>query len=83
MIMVKAADPNVVGLWERHVDQPGGEVWVAGEGEHEVAETEKVHEALALGRLVKVGNAPVKAKRQRNKAAKAATDPTAEEALKG
>jgi hypothetical protein len=55
MITVKSNLPgNRVALWERHPDHPGGEVFVAGPGEFEVAETAAVKKRLNDGWLVEV-----------------------------
>jgi hypothetical protein len=55
MITVKSSLPgNQVALWERHPDHPGGEVFVAGPDEFEVAETAAVKKRLNDGWLVKV-----------------------------
>ena len=45
---------NQVALWETSSDHPGGEIFIAGTREVEVAETPKVQELLASGQLVKV-----------------------------
>ncbi|MCA9985550.1 MAG: hypothetical protein KDE59_14690 [Anaerolineales bacterium] len=45
---------NQVALWETSSDHPGGEVFIAGAREVEVAETPKVQALLASGQLVRV-----------------------------
>lgn len=45
---------NRVALWERHPAHPGGEVFIAGEGEHDVAATPAVQTRLKSGVLVEV-----------------------------
>jgi len=56
LIRVRVADPTVnqVALWERHPAHPGGEVFIAGAGEFEVAATPAVEARLRNGRLVQV-----------------------------
>lgn len=56
LIRVRVADPaeNQVALWERHPAHPGGEVFIAGAGEFEVATTPAVEARLRNGRLVQV-----------------------------
>ena len=56
IITVKSAleDTTRVALWEVHPDHPGGEVFIAGEESHHVAETRRVREALRAGRLAQV-----------------------------
>lgn len=59
IIKVKSGrDDNRVVLWEKHPNHPGKEVYVAdGSGNAKpvsVAETPKVLQALAQGKLVKV-----------------------------
>lgn len=56
-----------VALWERHPDHPGGEVFIAGFGNVEVAETAAVKSALRRGTLIEV-KSPPKAKRKPRKA---------------
>lgn len=59
MIRVKSGLPdNRVALWERHPDHPNGEVFIAGEGEHDVAATPAVVERLKRGALVEVEPEP-------------------------
>lgn len=55
-IHVQVADPagRIVALWERHPDHPGGEIWLAGAGEFEVALTPAVEARLRNGTLVQV-----------------------------
>lgn len=55
-IFVRLAKPqtNQVALWERHPDHPGGEVFLAGDGEFEVAATPAVETRLRKGSLVLV-----------------------------
>lgn len=55
-LRVRLADPdsNRVALWERHPAHPGGEVWLAGAGEFDVAATPAVVARLRDGRLVAV-----------------------------
>lgn len=50
----RATGVAVVALWERHPDHPGGEVFLAGEGEFEVALTPAVEARLRDGRLIVV-----------------------------
>ena len=45
---------NQVALWETSSEHPGGEVFIAGAREVEVAETPKVQALLASGQLVRV-----------------------------
>lgn len=55
MITVKSTlPPDHVALWERHPDHPGGEVYIADNDEHQVAETMAVRAALGRGVLVEV-----------------------------
>lgn len=56
MLRVRAADPagTTVALWERHPAHPGGEVWLSGAGEFDVAATPAVVARLRDGRLVAV-----------------------------
>ena len=55
-VRVRVADPesNRVTLWERHPQHPGGEVWLAGAGEFDVAATPAVVARLRSGSLVQV-----------------------------
>lgn len=55
-ITVRVADPdsNTVALWERHPAHPGGEVWLSGPGEFEVALTPAVDTRLRRGLLLAV-----------------------------
>jgi hypothetical protein len=55
-ILVRIGDPGdpTVALWERHPAHPGGEVFLAGPGEFEVAMTPAVEARLRNGRLVLV-----------------------------
>jgi hypothetical protein len=43
-----------VALWERDPAHPGGEVFIAGPGEFEVGQTERVRAYLKQGRLARV-----------------------------
>lgn len=52
MILVKAANPERVALWERHPDHPGGEIFISGETAVSVAETQAVQARLKSGVLV-------------------------------
>jgi len=62
MITVKSnLSANQVALWERDPAHPGGEVFIAGPGEHEVGETAAVKARLKDGWLVKVGEIEPKA----------------------
>lgn len=54
LILVKAANPERVALWERHADHPDSEVYVAGEGVFEVALTPDVQKKLDKGVLLRV-----------------------------
>lgn len=55
MITVKSTlAPGLVALWERHPNQPGGEVFIADNETHQVAETVAVRAALGRGVLVEV-----------------------------
>lgn len=56
MIRVRIADAESrrVALWERHREHPGGEVFLAGPGEFEVASTPAVESRLRDGFLVLV-----------------------------
>jgi hypothetical protein len=66
LIKVKSnlEDKSKVALWERHKDHPNGEIFIADDKEHQVAETPAVKLALKEEKLVKVGGefaaAPVK-----------------------
>ena len=55
-VRVRVGEPGgwVVALWERHPEHPGGEVFLAGGGEFEVALTPAVAARLRDGRLVAV-----------------------------
>jgi hypothetical protein len=55
-IRVRVADPtsSTVALWERHPAHPGGEVWLIGAGEFDVAATPAVEARLRDGRLIPV-----------------------------
>ena len=59
IIRVRVAEPDSgrVALWERHPAHPGGEVWLAGAGEYDVAATPAVAARLRNGTLVQVGAA--------------------------
>ena len=58
-MIVKSNLPNDrVALWERHPDHPGGEVFIAGEGEHQVGKTPQVKTLLARGVLIEVKSLP-------------------------
>jgi len=55
MIRVKSGLPdNRVALWERHPDHPGGEVFIAGLGEYDVAPTPAVQARLKSGALAEI-----------------------------
>ncbi len=54
LILVKAANPERVALWERHADHPDNEVYVAGEEAVLVALTPAVQRKLDQGVLVRV-----------------------------
>jgi hypothetical protein len=56
LITVKSnlADKTRVALWEVHPDHPDGEVFIADDKEHKVAETTRVTAALRGGQLVEV-----------------------------
>ena len=54
LILVKAANPERVALWERDASHPDGEVFVAGEGVFEVALTPDVQKKLDKGMLLRV-----------------------------
>lgn len=54
LILVRSADPERVGLWERNLAHPGGEVFVAGDDVVEVALTAEVQGRLNSGVLVLV-----------------------------
>lgn len=58
LILVKAAEPTRVSLWERHADHPDSEVWVSGEDVVQVALTPMVQRKLDQGVLVRVEDAP-------------------------
>ena len=53
-VRVAAPDSPTVALWERHPAHPGGEVWLTGAGEFDVAATPAVVARLRDGRLVAV-----------------------------
>lgn len=55
-VLVRISEPgdSVVALWERHPAHPGGEIFLAGSGEFEVAMTPAVEARLRNGRLVLV-----------------------------
>ena len=57
-LRVKASDPTRVGLWDKNPAHPGGEVWVTGDAEVEVADTTEVRDALTQKRIVEVREAP-------------------------
>lgn len=54
MKVISALTDNRVGLWERHPDHPGGEVFVVGDSVVAVALTARVREAIGQGRIVEV-----------------------------
>lgn len=55
MIRVKSGvEPTRVALWERHDDHPSGEVFIKGTAVFEVAQTQRVTNALKDGVLVEV-----------------------------
>ena len=56
VLRVRVADPtrSTVALWERHPAHPGGEVWLIGAGEFDVAATPAVEARLRSGSLVLV-----------------------------
>jgi transglutaminase-like putative cysteine protease len=56
IIRVRVAQPEAsrVTLWERHPAHPGGEIWLAGAGEFDVAATPAVLARLRSGQLVTV-----------------------------
>lgn len=59
MITVKSGRTDTrVALWETSSEHPGGEVFIAGTAEVEVALTPKVQAALASGALVEVKPKP-------------------------
>lgn len=61
IITVKVTRPETdtrVVVWERDDAHPNGEVFIAGPGEFQVAETDRVHEALRSGRLQRVEQKP-------------------------
>lgn len=76
MIRVKIADAESrrVVLWERHRDHPGGEVFLAGPGEFEVASTPAVESRLRDGVLVLVEPAIAPPSEKTTRAAAPATD---------
>lgn len=61
LIQVIGTRAGQVGLWERHPDQPGGEVFVTGDAVVTVARTPRVVEALRQGALVEVPPVPAEA----------------------
>lgn len=71
LITVKSAlkDTSRVALWERHADHPGGEIFVADDKEHQVAETPAVVLAIKEDKLVKVSGEFAAAPKQENKPA--------------
>lgn len=54
LILVKAASPERVALWERHADHPDNEVYVAGEDAVLVALTPLVDRKLKQGVLIRI-----------------------------
>jgi hypothetical protein len=54
VITVKTTIPNRGSFLEQHEEHPGGQAWVRGEHEVEVAETPRVLSAIAAGRLTVV-----------------------------
>lgn len=54
LILVKAANPERVALWERHADHPNEEAWVAGEDAVLVALTPLVQRKLDQGVLLRI-----------------------------
>lgn len=54
LILVKAANPERVALWERDASHPDGEVFVAGEDAVLVALTPAVQKKLDKGVLIRV-----------------------------
>lgn len=54
LILVKAANPEWVALWERHADHPDNEVYVAGEDAVLVALTPMVQRKLDQGALIRI-----------------------------
>ncbi len=54
LILVKAANPERVALWERHADHPDTEVYVAGEDAVLVALTPLVDRKLKQGVLLRI-----------------------------
>ena len=58
LILVKAANPERVALWEKHADHPDSEVYVAGEDAVQVALTPMVQRKLDQGVLVRVEPTP-------------------------
>lgn len=71
LIQVIGTRAGQVGLWERHPDQPGGEIYVTGDAVVTVARTPRVVDALRLGTLVEVPPVPAEAE------AEAETEPEA------
>lgn len=61
LIQVIGTRAGQVGLWERHPDQPGGEIFVTGDAVVTVARTPRVVDALRLGTLVEVPPVPAEA----------------------
>ncbi len=53
-LWVRSTDPSVCGVWDKHPQQPDGEVFVSGTEARQVAATPVVLDALAKGRLVEV-----------------------------
>lgn len=67
-ILVKAAQPGRVALWDRDPNHPGGEAFVDSDVPVEVAKTSAVLMALAQGRIVEVVvDAPAIAEKPRAK----------------
>lgn len=54
LILVKAAEPERVALWERHADHPNEEAFVAGEDVVQVALTPTVQRKLDQGILIRI-----------------------------
>lgn len=54
LILVKAANPERVALWERHEDHPDNEVFVTGEDAVLVALTPAVQRKLDQGVLLRI-----------------------------
>lgn len=72
IITVKSAlpDKNRVALWERDERHPGGEIFIADDKEHRVAETPAVLLAIKEDKLVKVsGEMAAAPPKQENKPA--------------